>query len=88
LTGDSSLVTKLLKAGVDINNTDDADKPSTLYGAVDSGSLKLVKTLLQKGADVNKGSQYKMFGYPHTLATDKEDLEMVRALLTGANLNV
>ncbi|KAI0871781.1 ankyrin repeat domain-containing protein [Hypoxylon argillaceum] len=90
--GDSDMVELLLANGADVNGQCNSElgypRPSILYKAVQTGSLKLVQILLEHGADVNyQGRQY--YGSALQLASFKADTEIVKILLEyGANINI
>ena len=54
--GDASAVLSLLEEGRDINGKINADGDTYLIMAADKGNEQLVKTLLEKGADINRVS--------------------------------
>jgi ankyrin repeat protein len=80
-------VVQLLKAGVDIRQLDSAQ---ILDAAVQSGSIDLLRLLLESGANVNPfpGSGPGRAFTPLQAAAERGDLDMVRCLLrAGANVN-
>ncbi|KAK6534122.1 hypothetical protein TWF281_005460 [Arthrobotrys megalospora] len=86
LAGDVKTTVRLLGAGADINELGPHGTP--LYAAALGGSnMNLVQTLLNRGANVNKGGKGE-WGYPLIAAAKGGNVNLVRALLrAGADVN-
>jgi ankyrin repeat protein len=83
----SEIMARMLRAGVDVDTSDDSFRRTPLHVAAYSGSLENVKFLLDAGANVNATTTD--LGYtPLHLAAQRGYPENVRILLdAGANVN-
>ena len=91
--GDLESAKKCFAAGADINghrkegwSSDKHDGTTPLNAAMNSGSVKAVKWVIENGADVNKE---KGSGYPIVLAAFEGNLQIVKELeKAGVNFDV
>jgi ankyrin repeat protein len=86
-SGDAALLDLLLKAGAEVNATNDSGT-TTLMIAAASGSAEAVRTLLAHGADIN--AREKTYGQTALFfAADRNRADVVRLLLSkGADFKV
>lgn len=78
--GDTKQVLDLLAKGVDINDPGDSDKYGTpLHHAAYGGHLDLMKTLIERGANVN--AKDSLDNTPLALAAQQEHVQAVEVLL-------
>lgn len=85
--GDHESLERLMAAGVSPDERDVADEP-LLWTAAENGNTRVVKILLQHGANPNVASHHNPHSTPLHAAVMNFDVESIKALLDcGANIN-